>query len=303
MHERLLAGLDPAQVVNRLSDSLFWMRADVSSGRWRSICELARAHPLIGLLQESPFLRRAFAKPRGYAGDPVLLDMVLDGLAGPTEPTVSPLGQRLFERDLNTPFAMALRERRSFFASLIDHVADTVPQPMVLAAGCGHLREAELSSAVQEERLGTLLALDPDSTALAQVQEQWGSKRVETLARSVTAALDRTLPPSTFDLIYVSGVYETLLDRFAQGLTRGFFDLLRPDGRLVIASPVPGLYDRGYLECFANWTMTFRDAAEVTDLHRAIAPADIGVTRVYTRRSPDMMYLELRRRGIAGATA
>ncbi len=190
VHERLLAGLDPAGTVDRLSDSLFWIRADVSPGRWQSVCETGRSHPLMGLLQESPFLRRAFAKPRGYAGDPMLVDMVLDGVAGPTEPTVSAIGHRLFERDLNTPLAVALRERRSFFASLIDHVADTVVEPMVLAAGCGHLREAELSSAVREERLGTLLALDPDSSALAQVHEQWGSKRVETLARGVTAALD-----------------------------------------------------------------------------------------------------------------
>jgi extracellular factor (EF) 3-hydroxypalmitic acid methyl ester biosynthesis protein len=297
VHERLLAGLDPAGTVDRLSDSLFWIRSDVSPGRWQSVCETARLHPLMGLLQESPFLRRAFAKPRGYAGDPVLTDMVLDGVAGPTEPHVSRIGHSLFERDLNTPFAMAIRERRSYFASLIDHVADTVAEPTVLAAGCGHLREAELSSAVREERLGLLLALDPDSSALAQVQETWGGKRVETLARGVTAALDRTLEPSSFDLIYVAGVYEYLLDRFAQGLTRGFFDLLRPDGRLVISSPVPGLYDRAYLECFADWPMTLRDAPEVADLHRAVAPADIGLARVYTRRSPDMMYLELRRRG------
>src|ERR1700722_6004009 len=80
VHERLLAGLDPASTVERLSDSLFWIRADVSPGRWQSVCETARLHPLMGLLQESPFLRRAFAKPRGYAGDPVLVDMVLDGV-------------------------------------------------------------------------------------------------------------------------------------------------------------------------------------------------------------------------------
>jgi SAM-dependent methyltransferase len=297
IYERLLAGLDPCVTVDRLSDSLFWIRADVSSGRWQSVRESAWTHPLMGLLQESPFLRRAFAKPRGYPADPVLLDMVLDGVAGPTEPDVSAIGQRLFERDLNTPFAMALRERRSFFAALIDHVADMVPAPAVLAVGCGHLREAELSSAIQEERLGVLMALDPDSTALAQVAERWGDKRVETLARGVTAALDRTLSPSSFDLIYVSGAYDDLLDRFAQGLTRGFFELLRPDGRLVIACPVPGFYDRAYLECFGDWAMTCRDAAEVFDLTRALAPADIGVARIYTRRSPDLMYLELRRRG------
>ncbi len=297
VQERLLAGLDPGDSVDRLSDSLFWIRTDVASGRWQSVREAARSHPLMGLLHESPFLRRAFAKPRGYPGDPVLLDMVLDGVAGPSEPQVSAIGQRLFERDLNTSFAMALRERRSFFAALIDHVADTVPAPAVLAAGCGHLREAELSSAVREERLGALVALDPDSTALTQVAERWGDKRVETLARGMTAALDRTLPLSSFDLIYVSGAYEYLLDRFAQGLTRGFYELLRPDGRLVIACPVPGFHDRAYLECFADWTMTCRDAAGVGDLTRALAPADIGVARVYTRRSPDLMYLELRRRG------
>lgn len=297
VHERLLAGLTPVETVDRLSDSLYWIHLDSSPGRWQSVCEVARAHPLMSLLQESPFLRRVYAKPRGYAGDPVLLDMVLDGVPGPTEPKVSVLGQLLFERDLNTPFAMALRERRSFLASLIDHVADIVPEPTVLVAHCGHLREAELCSAIQEERLGVLIALDPDSTALAQVSARYGRKHVETLNRGVTAVLDRTLPPSSFDLIIVSGVYENLLDRFAQGLTRGFFDLLRPDGRLVIASPVPGHYDRSYLECFGDWTMTCRDAAEVLDLARAVAPADTGAVRIYTRRSQDMMYLELRRRG------
>jgi SAM-dependent methyltransferase len=224
------------------------------------------------------------------------MDMVLDGEAAPADGEISSMGQLLFARDLNTSFAMALRERRSFFASLIDHVADTVPQPSVLAVGAGHLREADLSSAVREGRLASLLALDPDDSALKEVAKRWGDKRVTTLARGVAAALDRTLPPSSFDLIYVSGVYEYLLDRIAQTLTRGFFELLRPDGRLVIAAPVSGLYDCAFLECFADWTMTLRDASEIIDLSRAVGPADTGMMRVYTRRSPDMMYLEMRRR-------
>jgi hypothetical protein len=43
---------------------------------WRSHIDTLRASRLLEVLYEDPFTQRAFDKPRGYAGDAVLLDFI-----------------------------------------------------------------------------------------------------------------------------------------------------------------------------------------------------------------------------------
>jgi hypothetical protein len=101
-------------------------------------------------------------------------------------------------------------------------------------------------------------------------------------------------------MVYAAGLYDRLGQRLAAALTLAFFALLRPGGRLVIASFARGIYDAAYLEAIANWPLACRDAAEMQDLAAGIDPGEIAFRRVYTRQSPDIFYLELRRRGTPG---
>ncbi|HEX6984701.1 MAG TPA: hypothetical protein VF170_04960, partial [Planctomycetaceae bacterium] len=62
--------------VDRHMDELFGgLQAYRRTGedRWRSAVATCRAHALHGLIQQDPFTSRAFTKPRGYAGDAVML--------------------------------------------------------------------------------------------------------------------------------------------------------------------------------------------------------------------------------------
>ena len=295
--ERLLHGGDVAQAIDILSDGLWWMRRTPRPRYWRQVIDLMRAHPVMGLLHENPFSRRAFVKPRGYAGDAPLVDLLLFGRAAEEARGASNLGLALLDRDATMPLALALRERRDFVAELIDHVADLVAMPSVLVVGCGHLREGLASSAVRQHRLGRLAAFEPDAASLREAARLLGINGIEPVNRSITALTEGLFSEDAFHMICAAGLYDTLSDAFARELTQSLFAMLKPGGRLVIANCARDIYDAGYLEACADWFPHFRGADEMLGL-AALIPPDVPVMRrVYTRYSPDIFYLELRKRG------
>src|SRR5207344_1382702 len=51
-------------------------RLELNDGAWSEFARLCLDHPLRRLLHEDPFTYRAFSKPRGYAGDAVMMDYI-----------------------------------------------------------------------------------------------------------------------------------------------------------------------------------------------------------------------------------
>src|SRR5690606_9197406 len=100
-------------------------------------------HPLKELLHEDPFTRRAFTKPRGYAGDAPLLDFIYGREEHwPVPEGTTPRGRMIFEYTTMAPASAGSRARRGFVADKIDELAVQVDQPHLLSIACGHLREA-----------------------------------------------------------------------------------------------------------------------------------------------------------------
>src|SRR5690606_27280552 len=53
------------------------IRASLDHEGWRHLATTAlRDHPMRSIIHQDPFQRRCFEKPRGYAGDAVMLDMI-----------------------------------------------------------------------------------------------------------------------------------------------------------------------------------------------------------------------------------
>src|SRR4029077_598580 len=92
-----------------------------------------RMHRLLELIHEDPFTARAFRKPRGYAGDAELLDLIY----GPEEnwplPTASTLGTNIYRYTSAAPAAEGVRARREFVADLLDRLVVNESGKEVLA--------------------------------------------------------------------------------------------------------------------------------------------------------------------------
>src|SRR6185295_9427579 len=62
--------------MNKLMPGLKARRLISDSREWAKVVEMCQWHPLRDLIYQDPFTHRAYHKPRGYAGDAVLLDYI-----------------------------------------------------------------------------------------------------------------------------------------------------------------------------------------------------------------------------------
>jgi hypothetical protein len=256
------------------------------------------AHPVRRLLHEDPFTFRAFSKPRGYAGDALLLDYIYGVYDQPSASQApSPVGRRLFDHHIAYgPSPKAVRARRQILAELVDATDARVERPRILSVAAGHLREAGLSVAVREGRVAEFVALDQDEDSLAVVERCYARFGVRSVRASVRQLLAGKPRLGLFDCAYSAGLYDYLQHKTAQHLTRRMFGMLRPGGRLLVANFLPGIRDVGYMESFMDWRLIYRSAEELRDVAGTIDPAQIAEARFFTEENQNIGFLLLTRK-------
>lgn len=284
---------DRVRAVGRLFERLQHLRARGREETWRGLLRELEHHPLRDLVHEDPMTRRSYEKPRGYAGDAVLLDYIyrerpLDG--------VSPVGCAVNEYAVGRAAACAVRHRRDLIAFRIDRMADRRdPAPVrVLSVACGHLREAELSSAVRSGALGELVALDADGESLAEVRRR-GLPGVVTVECSIGRLLAGGARFGQFDLVYSAGLYDYLEQPLAARLTARLFEMLRPGGELLLSNFLPTVRDAGFMESFMGWELLLRTLEEIDRFGADVAPGEVARRRVFPDPFGAIGYFELHR--------
>jgi hypothetical protein len=173
-----------------------------------------------------------------------------------------------------------VRERRVLLAREIDTVASQVDQPRILSVACGHLREAELSHAVKEHRVGEFIAFDQDPMSLAEVARQHPETAIRPVAGSVRALLMGRTVFGHLDLAYSAGLYDYLSDNTARRLTQLLFDMLNPGGRLLVAN-FATCPEAGYLEAFMDWWLIYRDEDQMQALTLDNDPTQLACWRMF----------------------
>jgi extracellular factor (EF) 3-hydroxypalmitic acid methyl ester biosynthesis protein len=290
-HDALL-GPDVHSGMGRLRSTLRGLRAHLAPEEWTALTEQARSHPLHGLLLESPFTRRAYAKPRGYAGDAILMDLIYGTTPGEG---LSPLGGMLYGYEFDSPCFKSVRTRRAVLAREIDDVAAAQPNARVLSVACGHLREIEWSRAARNGGV-TITALDQDRDSLDVVNQRYRSYGASTAAASVGDLLRRSVRFSDLDLTYAAGLYDYLEKDVACALTATLFRTLRPGGRLLIANFTPDTYDAAFMEAFMDWRLVYRTAEEVRALTATIAPSEVSRIDQFSDDNQHVTYMRVVKR-------
>ena len=294
-----LSAVDPARVVQgmeRLVDGLGALRKRLPPPSWDVFCRTeCVTHPVRYLVHQDPLTERSYFKPRGYPGDPVLMDFFYGGedVTAYLE-RVTALGRRIYDVTSNSRVARALRRRRKILAQLIDRVTSATSGCRILTLDCGHLREMELCPVLRKGRIDRFLAIDRDAESLKVVEERFGPLGVETKVSTVHELLQEPERLGSFDLVYSVGVYDYLGRGLASRVTDALFRILRPQGSLLVTNIVEGLRDVGYLEAFMDWRLQYRNAQDMFSLTGGLPEEAIVDRRTFIEEVDGIVYMIVR---------
>jgi hypothetical protein len=279
IHNELRAGRI-AFALDELFETLAVSRAEEPEN-WPAYARLCRNHPICRLLHQDPFTYRAFSKPRGYAGDAVMMDYIYGlGEAVQAASKATPLGRAIFQYVSTCPSGRGVRYRRQLIAKLIDTVAGQGGRS-VLAIAAGHLRELEFSIAVKTGHLEEFVAFDQDEASLAVVDRDYRHLGVRTMQGSVRQILAGKVNPGAYDFVYAAGLFDYLSRSVATALTRRMFDLIRPGGRMLIPNFLTGVRDSGYMEAFMDWPLIYRNDHDMHALGGDLPHGEVADHRIF----------------------
>jgi extracellular factor (EF) 3-hydroxypalmitic acid methyl ester biosynthesis protein len=263
-HSRLLdcRSLDS---IDELVQALFKLRSSTPGLAWEKLVSICRRHPICPLLHEDPLTHRSFTKPRGYAGDAVMLDMIYD--AETIGVRCSELGRAVFRYTAGCGRSpQAVRHRRSLIAQIVDRLSSDEKRPRILSIASGHLREAEMSIAFKNRRIEEWVAIDQDEQSLAECERRFSGSVIRPLRGSVRQLLAGKLPLGHFDFVYAAGLFDYLSRPIASALLSRMFEMLGRNGTLLVANFASEFVDAGYMEAFMDWRLTYRSTREMQGL-------------------------------------
>jgi len=266
---------------------------------WKnSVLQSTLSHPLQAFLLQDPFTNRAFYKPRGYAGDAVMMDLLYAGdgsVEAPLEGKETTIGMKIYQSVMKLSTAQSVRNRKSIIAKKLDEIAEKAGKPDVLAVACGHLREAQHSVAFREGRVGRYIALDSDPLSIKHVHQALGKKGVTTCEGNVLDLIRERVSFASFDFVYSAGLYDYLEDKLAKRLTEKLFRMVKPGGVLLIANFQPDHLCAAYIEACCDWWLVYRNEPAMRELLQGIPQEEIDQIRIYPDETGSIYFLEVRR--------
>jgi len=281
--------------VNEFFYGLGQIRRKLDADAWRAYIDDCREHPVMGLLQQDPFTRRCYQKPRGYAGDAWVMDLIyhedpelIASLKHETD-----LGLRIYREFMQHPETSAVRSRKGLLTRKIEETLQRCQAPKIVSIGCGHLREAEACQGLRDHQAVHFTAVDQDSDALDVVRTTWNG-RIATVSTSVIDILRKdTIRDTGFDLIYAAGLYDYLNDNLSERLTAALFGKLNPGGRLLIANFIKEPPNVAFMEAFMDWWLIYRTEEDMIRMAARIDREKLSELRLYTEPTGRILFLEL----------
>jgi extracellular factor (EF) 3-hydroxypalmitic acid methyl ester biosynthesis protein len=234
-------------------------------------------HPLILC---APFIHRSFAKPLGYAGDYMMVRLMLE------DPYV---GNSTFARLINalavqSATAQAHRNRIDELLSHLETEALRVVQQgrrfRVLNVGCGPAEEVQRflrKSALSDQTDIRLIDFNEETLQFARdrldeaMKTHRRSGTLETLHQSVhdllkQAASTRIPQTAEFDLVYCAGLFDYLGDRICSRLVKLFIQWVLPEGLVLCTNVHARQPERAQMEHLQEWHLILRDETQMLGL-------------------------------------
>jgi extracellular factor (EF) 3-hydroxypalmitic acid methyl ester biosynthesis protein len=237
-------------------------------------------HPLV---MAAPFANRTFNKPRGYAGDYEMINMILrNGFEGG-----SVFGKIVHKWFVKQAPAEAHRNRISYLSNRIEtelcRIVRSGRKAHVFNFACGPAVEIQdflRRSPMRDQGIFTLVDFDQETLTYANEcfarikSELHTDSRVTFHKKNVHHLIKESLKPNfvekgKYDFVYCAGLFDYLSHSACKQLMDILYDMLAPDGILVATNVAPSNPMRHGMEHLLDWHLIYRDKQDM----RHIAPA------------------------------
>jgi SAM-dependent methyltransferase len=228
------------------------------------------------ILMCSQFMKRANVKPRGYAGDSEMMNMLYR-----REYEGNSTFEKLMHRHpIERPAAQAVRNRRKIIAENLDQVyqkkGDSLEGRLkVLSVACGpafELNDIIKSKGDADKYSFSLLDQDRDALneaagSINDLQKKFNKKLdVEFIIESVrTLLMSPKFVETTgqFHFIYSMGLFDYLTPPTARAVFSKLYEMLMPGGEIVIGNYHVSNPDKWYMEYWHDWVLYYRAEADM----------------------------------------
>ncbi|MFV1996643.1 MAG: class I SAM-dependent methyltransferase [Acidiferrobacterales bacterium] len=269
------------QGMNLLVSELTNLYTTTSTSAWEYALKTSLLnHPIKKILLQDPLTNRALNRPRGYAGDAILMDMIYYPKTTDLS-SISLLGRKIYHYNTSTPLSRTLCRRMKLISNYLDKFAKEKPNANILSVASGHCRELKYSNVLEAREIGQFVALDHDKATLEVVNNEYGDLGLKSVLSSVSDIVKGRVNLGTFDLIYSAGLYDYLSLRFAQKLTRQLYNMLSPGGKLMLINIAPNYDEIGFLESYMNWAMIGRGKTELLEVASGLGSDERANLNVY----------------------
>jgi len=251
------------------------------------------------ILQHGALQLHARVKPRGYAGDYVMLQRIWEHWVG-DEPVGRAMDQ--FFQEQAAPQAVRNRTRlvADRFVAAFRGRRGSAEQFRIVSVGSGPAIDIELAVrqlGPAERRELRIALLDLDPLALEHARERLGRLVGAHQIQAYRENLYR-LPrlPRTADLLqtadFVSclGLFDYLNDKDSAELLSCLWRHLASPGELILFNFAPTNRSRAYMEWIGNWYLTYRDAAALKRLADSVLANATEIT-IAAENSGASLYL------------
>jgi extracellular factor (EF) 3-hydroxypalmitic acid methyl ester biosynthesis protein len=229
----------------------------------------------------SRFAERAYYKPRGYAGDYLMMEMIYKN-----EPEGDGrLGTLVDTWCLNTAPAKAVRGRRKLLREQLElHATARIEAgaPVrIMNLASGPSRELfDFLSRCPDTGAVAATCIDADPQALAYTDQNVNNTAHQALIRLMNdnvvkwslGAVRHEYGPQ--DIIYSAGLTDYLDRRLFHALIERCHEYLSPGGILIIGNFTPKNHNRVIMDHVLHWKLIYRDQA---DLEELFAGSSFGV--------------------------
>ena len=232
----------------------------------------------------SAIMERTKLKPRGYAGDATMMQMLYDN----RYEGAWAFNKLMHKHPVQSIAAEAVRSRRVLLPRLLkEHLDKSDARPYrVLSVACGPARELEdilTGGGVDPQRLDvTLLDQDDEALEVARrtIERTGGPRKLSLVNDSVRTLLRKRGAVERwgqFEFIYSMGLFDYLTPPVAKAVLARLYELVAPGGALVVGNYHQKNPGRFYMAYWCDWVLYYRTEEEMLALTVGLPEATVTV--------------------------